>query len=287
MSKTTNTTNPLTVEELIALGYSKEAAESIVKGATDEGGSSAPFPILKLNYDQKDVLIDLGIKKGNFIHGFKVDNNTLQVTEKGEDLGNTIEFFVAGRVYQNSQYKDGKTVVQTKLFDSAYDSKKQIDLKSGKTIGELKEAGNNDIVFNQILLLMVKLEGGYKPFIHYMHGANLAYFQKVMKEDFGVVNYVFQYNIKVQSKKIPTKFQPAWVFHPTSVEPRTQEDIIAAVKETSEAVKLWDEWIKSYNNSLADSGKGNGATACSKPEHKEQVAKSVEVDDIDEEDIEF
>jgi len=279
---------PLTVEELVAMGYDRETAETIIKGAVDEGGSTAPFPILKLNYDQKDVLIDIGVKKGNFIHGYKVDNKTLQVTEKGEDLGNKIKFFVAGRIFQNSLYKDGKIVVQTKLFDSAYDSKKQIDVKSKKTIKQLKEVDKVEgITFNSILLLMVETPEGLKPYIHYLHGTNLAYFGKCLKEDFGVDNYMFRYTIEVESKKIPTQYQPAWVFHPLSVTERTQADIIKDVEATSKAMKAWNEWIASYNKSLLEADKPDSGSTSETTSNTTPTKREVVTDDIDEEDIDF
>jgi len=251
----------MTYEELIASGFDNETAKTLseTSGSSDTGGLSAPM--LKLNYDTKDILIDEGIKKGNFIAGWKIDNQTLSIKEKGEDLGNELEFIVVSSVYQCDHFDitTGSTSIITDIFYSSYDTRKMVDKKSGKTIGELKDAGQK-VKFNNILLLLVKTKDGYKPYIHYMHGVSYSYWSKALTEE-NIDNQTLQYNFKVKSKKVATAYQPAWVLDLVSAKKRTAKEIQESIPVVSEAIKDFNKWIKATNSgsSIADSNKAAGA----------------------------
>ena len=238
-----------TKEELMAQGFDAETAALLAKTSAPVSGGGMPFPVLKFNYDQKEILVDLGIKKGEFIAGWKIDNKKLEVTEKGEVLPNPMEFYVVASVYQCNHYdtQTRSTDVQTDIYFSPYDTPKMIDNKSGQTIKALKEAGKK-VTFNNILLLMVKTEDGYKPYLHYMHGTNYHKWSEQLAEQ-GVDGdaVILRTNFTVKPKKIPTDFQPAWVMEIKKATERTPDDMSKSIKEVAEAIKKFNTWVESAN----------------------------------------
>jgi hypothetical protein len=197
----------MTVAELMAMGFDKETAEQLVKAQGAGGGAGLPFPTLKINYDTKDVLSDYGVKKGEFIAGWKIDSKTLTVVEEGEVLKQPIEFFVVASAYQKSHFDTASksTTHITDIYFDPFSTKKQIDRKTGKTVEEVESELGKKLKFNNILLLMVKTKEGWKPYIHYMHGTNYYRFGEQLQE-FNVDrdNMTLKYLFKVKSKKVPT-----------------------------------------------------------------------------------
>jgi len=239
----------MTVEELVALGYDEETAKAIIESASNTGGAAVPFPVLKFNYDQQDILSDYGIKKGTLIAGWEIDNKNLTVKSEGEVLGEEIEFFIPVMAYQYSKYdtKTKKIVIITDIFTNAFDGKKMIDKKSGKTIGQLKEEGVEGITYNNILLMMVKTKDGLKPYAHYLHGVNYYEFYKQLREKFGIEKPTLMHTIKAKIKKVPTDFQPAWIFEIVDVKNRTPEELAKTAAEVGDAIKKWNAWIEANN----------------------------------------
>ncbi len=277
-----------TKEELMAQGFDEETAEMLAdasEGASG-GGGGLPFSVLKFNYDQKDILIDEGVAKGELVYGWKVNNSTLTVEEKGKTLGNTAEFFVVGVYYQYNKYDPNTNalLIQTDLFSSPFDGPKMVDKKSGKTIKQLRDEGVERIKFNKIMLLMVKdkdSESGYTPFVHYMHGTSL-YEWSTQLEEKGIdpKNEVLATNFSVKTKRVPTNNQPAWVFEIVKAVERTPEEIQKTIPVVSDAIKKFKTWhdaVNSGQNTATANASAGGATS---------PASSVEVD-IDEDDIPF
>jgi len=235
----------MTVEQLMAMGYDRATAE-VLAAQTEETSGGLPFSVVKFNYDQKDILVDLGVKKGNLISGWELDTKNFSVKTEGEDLGNELEFYIVSRVYQYSMFNaNGELEVQSNLFSSAYDAKKAYDLKTGVKIEQLKAQGKK-LTFNQITLMMIKRGNEFKPYIMYMHGTMLYKFNEDLAEK-GIKNPVMKYVFKVKSKKVPTKFQPAWVFEILDIKERTEKDLIADVKVLPGIIKQWNDWVESVD----------------------------------------
>jgi len=271
-----------TKEELMAQGFDEATAELLAKTSGTQSGGGMPFPVLKFNYDQKEVLVDKGIKKGEFIAGWKIDNKKLEVVEEGEVLPNPMDFYVVASVYQCNHYdtQTRSTDIQTDIFYSPYDTPKMVDKKSGLTIKALKEAGKK-VVFNNILLLMVKTEDGYKPYLHYMHGTNYhKWSEQIGEAGVDPDAITLRTNFTVKPKKVPTDFQPAWVMELVSFSERTPKEISDSVKEVAEVIKKFNKWVESTNagESIAEKNKMvAGSTA----------AQGVPEVDIDEDEMPF
>lgn len=252
-----------TKEELMAQGFDEATAELLAKTAGTSGGGGLPFPVLKINYDPKDILIDHGLKKGELIAGWKIDNRKLEVTEEGETLGSKAEFYVVASVYQCNHYdtQTRSTDVQTDIFFSAYDTPNMVDKKSGLTIKQLKESGKK-VVFNNIILMMVKTKDGYKPYLHYLHGTNYYKWGEQLAElGVGQDEVVLRTNFKVNTKKIPTDFQPAWIFEVKEAKARTPEEIQKSVPEVSEVIKKFNQWVEATNKGETTTAKNEAASA--------------------------
>ena len=237
-----------TQEELMAQGFDAETAQLLAEAQSDGSGGSLPFPVMKFSYDQEDILIDEGVKKGNIISGYKIDKATLTMKEAGTDHGNKVEFVVVASVFQNSHYdiQTTSTDVITDIFYSPFDSAKMVDKKSGMTIKAIKDAGGK-VKFTNILLLLVKEGKEWKPYIHYMHGTNYHNFY-VQLDEAGVKDLALNYVIKAETKRVPTTHQPAWVFDVQSATERTADAKVKAIPEVSAAMKEFNAWVKASNS---------------------------------------
>jgi hypothetical protein len=271
-----------TKEELIAQGYDEETAALLAKTSGTQSSGGMPFPVLKFNYDQKDLLIDAGIKKGEFISGWKIDNRKLEIVEEGEVLKSPMKFFIVSSVYQVNHYdtQTRTTDVQTDIFFSPYDTPKMVDKKSGLTVKQLKEKKMR-LTFNNILLLMVETDDGYKPYLHYMHGTNYHEWNKQL-EDLGISpdNIVLKTNFTVKPKKVPTDYQPAWVMEIVEANERSPKEIQESIPKVSEAIKKFNAWVDSVNagESVESKNKAVGGTA--------EASGSPEID-VDEDEMPF
>ena len=237
----------MSLEYLLALGFDEETAKGLLQSTGGNSNNVDSFKKLSMNYS--DIITDsANVKKGNFVAGFVEDKKTLSLKEVGVDYGNKIEFFVAGIVYQVSKFDvaTSSVVFSTPIFFSPFDTKTMRDKKTGITVEEYRNSGK-DATFNQIMLLMVKTDDSYEPYLHYMHGTNYNKWKEQL-EALEVSDYVLKYNFKVESEKVPTNYSPAWCFKITEATAREVADIAASVKEVSEAVKKFNKWITSFNN---------------------------------------
>ena len=267
----------MTVAELMAMGFDKQTAEDLVKAQGGGAGAGLPFPVLKINYDTKDVLIDHGVKKGEIISGWKIDSKTLTVTEEGEVLKQPLEFFIVASVYQKSMFDTTtrSTTHITDIYFDPYQSKNMIDKKTGKTVQEVEESLGKKMKFNNILLLMVKVGKEWKPYVRYMHGTDyFKWGEQLADRGIDRDNMTLKYLFKVKTKKIPTDYNPAWIFEIIDVKERSMEEIGKLAKETSEAIAKFNKWIEATNN--------GGAVSEEEAEAPKTGNATVEVDeDID------
>lgn len=231
-----------TVEEYIAMGFDEETAKELAKANGQNNGAGSPFKKLSMNYS--DIIADAGgVKKGNFIVGFVEDKKTLSLKEVGTDLGDTIEFFVVAKVYQVSQFDivTNSNVFLTPLFSDPFTSKTQRDKKTGQTVEEARNQ-NKKVVFNEILLMMVKVGDAYEPYLHYLHGTSYNKLHTAI--DALGVELRLTTLFKTKSVKVPTNFQPAWCFDIISA---TDTKVPLAPKETAAAIKAFNKWVDASN----------------------------------------
>lgn len=262
-----------TKEELIALGFSAEDADALTKNESS-GGASSPFQKLSMNYS--DIITDeANVKKGNFIFGFVEDKKTLTLKESGTDLGAEIEFYaVMSNTFQCSQFDvaTSSNVFLTKFYSDSYSTKSQADKKTGVTVEQRREEGHR-VTFNQILLMMVKVDGEFTPFVHYLHGTSYNQLHSQLEALGATLNLKTLF--KARAKKVPTNFQPAWCFDITEVINR-EADIPKSIATVSSAIKAFNTWVDKSN------AQGSSSTA-EAPKAKSQMP----VVDIDEDDIAF
>ena len=252
----------MTVEELVAMGYSKEVAESLLKVSGTASGASLPFPVLKLNYDLKDILSDSGVKKGEFISDWEIDNKNLAVRAEGKVLKQPLNFMLLASVYQCSHFDNetNKTDIITDIFFSPYDARKVKDNKSGQTVGQLKDAGKK-VTFNNILLMLVKEGKEWNPFIFYSHGTHYAHWGESLAEA-GVsdANKVLGTVYTVKSKKVPTNYNPAWVFDLVKAKEVSMEDRIKMIDIVSPISKKFNDFVEKYNSNDSTPTQSSKAT---------------------------
>jgi len=274
---------------LIAGGMPEAQARKIASQG-ESGGSSMPFDVIKINYDKDDVLIDLGVKKGEFISGYKIDKANLAVKQEGKVFKQPMEVVIASVTYQHSTYNQGKGGYKyvTPFFDNLRDSLKIVECKTGKTVKQLKSelTGPDKLVFNTILLLLVKEGKEYNPYIMYIRGTNLYEFnQQLEDKGYTDVNKVKITKVmKWKTKKVPTKASPAWVINIVDIQQNND------IKPNSnfmnaliEATKKFDEWKEAFNKENAQ--KSNAVVQNNiAPQSSETITQEpdIEVDDTEE-----
>ena len=249
----------MTVEELMLQGFDRETAEALARGSV-YGGGGTPFPIVKINYDNDDILAEhANVKKGALVYGWKVNMTTLTVEEEGGVITATedapINMIILASVYQVSKFDNStkKVVHSTNMFRDPFSSKRQIDTFTGKTVEQLRKEGVQ-LKFNNIWLTLIESGSGeWTPYIYYMHGVNMFKWGEQLKER-GIaqkdMNLFKKY--QVYTKKIPTNQKPAWVFIIKDIEDSiklvTQDDMKELIKD---AIHKFDEWVDSSNTNSA------------------------------------
>jgi hypothetical protein len=256
-------------EEYLSMGYDSETAKSLSK-VNKEASAGAPFRKISMNYS--DILQDDGgVKKGNFVAGYKEDKANLIVKETGTDFGNTIEFIIIGNVYQVSHYdiNTKSTVFQTPFFFDPYETKQQVDKKSGMSVSEWK-AGGRRATFNNILLMLVNEGNEWTPYTHYLHGTNLHQWG-VQLDARGIKSPNLGFKFKVKSKKVSTDFQPAWCFDIEEMVEMKPTDLAGLTEYVAPAIKKFNKWVEDYNSSGSNSTTSSTSSA--------PVESDVEVDE--------
>ena len=264
-----------TKEELISMGYDEETAELLAKPSGGSGGVS-PFTKLSMNYS--DILADeAGVKKGNFIAGWKEDKKTLSVKEEGKDLGVDLEMVFLAETYQVSFFDTAtnSNIFQTPFFNSPFDTKDAKDKKTGVTVAEWKASGKK-ATFNQICLVLARPFGTteWSPYLVYLHGTNYHRWRTQLEELGLEGEYKLRQKFRIKPVKIATDFQPAWCFSIVEHSERTPAETVGAIPVTSSAIKEFNKWIESSNS------RGSSSTEVKRP------AKVAE-EDGNEDDIQF
>ena len=242
------------LEDLLALGFDEATAKSMVSVSAPTETGGRPAPQLKINYDKEDILSEAGVKKGDFISGYILDRQNLTIKEEGINLGKDIELVVIGSVFQNTSFDIAtKTVdVSSNIFVSPFDSKKSYNLKDGKSIVDLKSEGKK-VTFDNILAILVKTDGGYQPYMLYLHGTAYYEFYKQL-EGMGIGrDIVNKYTFKVSTKRVATNFQPAWVVDIKETKPRSIQDLLKIKEEVSSYIKKFSNWIDNTNGGHTES----------------------------------
>lgn len=245
----------MTYEELVASGFDEETARKLADNNVEASAGGLPFDVIKINYDKEDILIDAGVKKGEYIVGWKINKTTLAIEEKGKVFKKPLEFIVVAQGYQNSAY-DPKTngyKYITEVFTNPFDSRKVKEQKTGLTVGELKDQGEV-IKFNDILLVLIKEEDSFKPYLIYIRGVNYAFWLKQLEEK-GVdaKSIGLKYSFKVDTKKVPTNAGiPAWIIDVKGVKPLDIKDIISMKDVVAPVIKKFDDFVKSSKGISVD-----------------------------------
>lgn len=272
----------LSYEELIALGFDDATAKAMARTSESEaGGTGLPAPQVKFNYDKEEILIDAGVKKGTLISGWQVDRKKLTIKEEGEVLGDEVDMIIVGSVFQNSKFdtQTDKVTILSNIFFSSYDNKKSYDLlsKTRKKITDYKSEGEDKITFNNILSVIINVNGEWKPYIMYLHGTAYFEFNKQLDE-LGIsrANLAHGYKLKVKTRKQATKFQPAWVLDIVDAKVRPVSELVEMKDITSPVVNKFNEWIDKVNAGdteipTSESSTSSGANSQDDEEEEDEV----------------
>lgn len=270
--KSTDVALELSVEGLMAIGFSQADAQAMVGANKGGGGSSLPFPALKINYDR-----DLDLAKfGEWISDVQKDDkgNVTGVTV----LGPTINLIVLASDFQYSKYDSAtqKSVVSSNIFPLT-NKGSAFDLSSGVSIGELKKDDVDDKIKLQEIMLVLAwsdLSPTPKPYILYSKGAFMYSFNQKRKTlpKNGSIMYSMYLTLDRQKNGSTTYF---------TVNPDTFVGTLRSMKELSESTTTTPQLIKAYNDWVASVNSGGTP----KPSSGSSVPKDYSADDDD--DVKF
>jgi hypothetical protein len=267
----------MTLEDLLAQGIDEVTARKILENNQSGEGGGLPFDVIKMNYDKEDILSEVGIKKGEFITGWKINKTNFSIEQQGKVFEQPLEFMVLGQAYQYSAYdkKNKGYKYVTPLYRNIFDGKKIREKKTGKTVAELKELGE-ELKFNNILLVLVKEEDKWNPYLMYLRGVNYKEWLRQLEEkglnarSIGVM-YIF----KIKTKKVPTSTGiPAWVFDLVDVTELEPSKIVEIIKANKGALDKFDKWVKNSNNS------NNSGNSSNELNNSDTITDNYEPDDV-------
>lgn len=244
--KTEETPMELTVESLMSAGFTQEDAEAIV-GSNSTSGGGLPYPLIKVNYD---LTIPELAKFGDFVSITAKDDNG--DTTSLINFGDRLHVVILASVFQYSRYNaaTNSADISSNLFPMK-DTKKAIDLKTGKRIADLKKNDpDNKIKYQEIMLLLVSSDSQPepKPYIFYNKGAFMYSFGQCRKPltNRGAVMYNIEFGLK-QERKGKTKYFV--VDENTFVAtPRTLEEIKEGATIIPAYIKAFNDWVDSVNS---------------------------------------
>jgi hypothetical protein len=245
--KSTDVAVELSVEGLMAIGFSQADAQTLVGANKGGGGSSLPFPALKINYDRDMELANFG----EWISDIQKDDkgNVTGVTV----LGGTINLIVLASDFQYSKYDSTtqKSVVSSNIFPLTHRSS-AFDLSSGVSVAELKKDDVDDkIKLQEIMLVLAwsELSPTPKPYILYSKGAFMYTFNQKRKTlpKNGSILYTMSLTLDRQKNGSTVYF---------TVNPDTFVGTLRSMKELSDSTTTTPQYIKAYNDWVASVNSG-------------------------------
>jgi len=229
-----------TIEQLVAKGLTEEEAKAYLETLKEkEEITKIPFEIAKVFYS-----VDKPELVGHLVAGVeKVDDG--EIVNVKYDFGKTPEIRVLKTMAQFTKYDatEGKVVVSSNIVPIKQ-TRKAIDLRSGKLITELKKE-IPDIKYQMVVLMEAKdvKTKEWIPCVMYMKSSFLYEFnQNVKTKDY--INSIIKFKLKKDKKGsvvfyVPTDFE---------ITELTEEEVFKNIKKDGKNIKKYDDWIKLVNN---------------------------------------
>ena len=225
-----------------ALEKLKSLKEQLEK--EESGGAlKPPFPTLFLHNNPDP---DSGLEFGKFYVGEKGDGEWLHL----QLLGDRVEVVVLKERGQYIKYdpKLEKLTVKSTILPK-YQISNAKDLISGRTIAELKEAGE-ELTYTQITLALLKLENTFKPVLWYLKRSSLRAYIEAFREK-GLSERDYKLDKVCVFRALKQKNSGVIYFIPV-LEKVRPIDIPEAEKvlEGSKAIEVFQEWVDRYNSRM-------------------------------------
>lgn len=205
-----------------------------------------PFPTLFLHNNPDP---DSGLEFGRFYVGEKGDGEWIHL----QLLGDRVEVVVLRERGQYIKYdpKLEKLTVKSTILPK-YQISSARDLISGRTIAELKEAGE-DLTYVQITLALLKLENTFKPVLWYLKRSSLRAYIEAFREK-GLSEKDYKLDKVCVFKTLKQKNSGVIYFIPVLERVRPL-DIPEAerVLEGAKAIEVFNEWVDRYNARMVES----------------------------------
>jgi hypothetical protein len=229
-----------TIEQLVAKGLTEEEAKAYLETLKEkEKTTKIPFEIAKVFYS-----VDKPELVGHLVAGVEKDDDGEIVNVK-YDFGTKPEIRVLKTMAQHTKYDatEGKVVVSSNIVPIKQ-SRKAIDLKTGKLITEMKKE-IPDIKYQMVVLLEVKdiKTKEWIPCVMYMKGKFLYEFnQNVKTNDY--INNIVKFELKKMKKGSVVYYVPI-NFELTSL---SEEETFKCMVRDAKNIKKYDEWVNGVNS---------------------------------------
>ena len=204
-----------------------------------------PFPTLFLHNNPDP---DSGLEFGKFYVGEKEDGEWLHL----QLLGDRVELVILKERGQYIKYdsKLEKLTVKSTILPK-YQISNAKDLISGRTIAELKEAGE-ELTYTQITLALLKLENTFKPVLWYLKRSSLRAYIEAFREK-GLSEKDYKLDKVCTFRALKQKNSGVIYFIPVLEKVRPL-DIPEAEKviEGAKAIDVFNEWVDRYNSRMVE-----------------------------------
>lgn len=232
----------MTEEQLKSLNLTEEQIKSYLSTINESnGGNRIPFVIAKVFYD-----VDIPELRGTLVGGVEKDDEGNIVNIKYK-FGDKPEMRILKAMCQYTEYDPevGKVIISSNILPLRQ-SRKAVDLRTGKLISELKPTHPN-LKYQMVVLASIKeIETGeWIPCVMYLKGRFLYEFNNEVKQSDYLVKKI-KFTLKRNKKGsiifyIPTDFE---------ITPLSNEEIFNNIANDAEQLEKFDLWIKSVNSML-------------------------------------
>jgi len=209
----------------------KRLEESVRETA---GGLRPPFPFVGVNYDEEVGTVGAFVIGGEKKNGEWISPPT--VVEK-------LEFVLLKERGQYTHYNEhlNRLTVKSVILPK-FQMKQAVDLISGKPIEELRREGLQ-LTYNSLLLILVRLGGGFAPAIFKLKGATLKSWI-----DFTKQNPPGLTNLIIATTRKEKKGTVRYFTLSLDVRDITEDEAGAILPLIHPTIDAFEEWVFHYNN---------------------------------------
>jgi len=233
------------VKELIDKGMSEDAAVETAKlymeAKSEETVKKATLPFPTLSFNSKEPQLN-GFNK--FVSKPVYSEDGKEKIRYDEVLGDEIECIIVHSNTQCGMFKQFKTTIEPKYTKKI----NHIELESGLKLDEYCKKNNislDNVDYTNIYLMLVKVDGEYKPYIHYATSSRSMEISNSLKDyEYGIVE------LKIGLTTKPSKFGTYMTFEVRGKRNLTKAEIETIRIDCIKSIAEFKKYVNEFNNQV-------------------------------------